>query len=238
MGKDFLEEKREEHPSYGMVGINRCQSSGTNLFGSIAKHHSFITLEIRRASVTRHLSNDWYHAESLPLIEIELTHTQFGELITSPGVGNGVPCTIRQINGKSQGECPEPPRMVSKFEGDLKATTAETVSELKALRNKLNESLLPGNKPLNKTEQRDLLEKINSAIASVESSIPYIEQSFGEELEKQTDKAFAEVEAYAGHLMHNIGERALGAHLAAGNGLPEFRAPQLGTGKGKDGDNA
>src|SRR5208337_1914513 len=114
----------EKHTSYGMVGINRCQSSGTYLFGSMARHHSFITLEIRRAERKRNLSNDYYHADSLPLIEIEMTHEQFGMLISSPGIGNGVPCTLRQVGGEGQGDCPELEEIKSKFAHDLKQTTS------------------------------------------------------------------------------------------------------------------
>src|SRR5271154_1604303 len=98
----------EKHESYGMVGINRTSSSGTNLFGSIATHHSFITLSVKRAEVHRHLASDWYHAEARDLIEIEMSHSQFAEMITSPGIGDGIPCTIRAFDGKLLESCPEP----------------------------------------------------------------------------------------------------------------------------------
>src|SRR5271157_2285441 len=138
MGNKGLSETTvEKHPSYGMVGINRSQSSGTYLFGSIQKHHSFITLTIKHAEVARHLANDWYHADSLPIVEIEMSHTQFAELITSPGIGDGVPCTIRGLDGKLVEECPPPAEMDSKFAEDLKKTTSETVRQLKDLTQQL-----------------------------------------------------------------------------------------------------
>lgn len=232
--KGLSKETTDRHESYGMVGISRVSSSGTHLFGSIARHRSFITLTVKRASRRRSLANDWYSAESLPLIEIEMSHTQFGELITSPGMGDGVPCTIRAVGGKMMEECPAPENIESKFADDLKETTKETVAELKALRAQLNESLLPGNKPLGKAEQRELLGKIESAIASIEDSIPFIEKSFGEEMEDQLNRAFGEVEAYAAHMIHNTGLKAI---AAAQGGLPEFptpgQAPQLPGKSGK-----
>jgi hypothetical protein len=234
MGNKGLDERTtEKHESYGMVGISCPQSSGTFLFGSEAKHHHFITLTVRRAEVTRHLAHDWYHASSLPLVEIELSHSQFAQLITSPGMGDGVPCTIRGVDGKMMKPCPEPEGITSKFSEDLKATTKETVAELVALRNQLNESLLPGNKPLNKTEQRELLEKINSAINSITDSIPFIESSFNTELEKKVDIAKAEVEATASRLIHKVGLHVLdkAAQALDAGQLPEF--PQLGEGKKK-----
>jgi hypothetical protein len=229
--KGLSKETTENHESFGMVGITCPHSSGTYLFGSEARHHNYITLTVKRAEVTRHLSNDWYHASSLPLVEIELSHSQFAQLITSPGMGDGVPCTIRGVNGKMMAACPEPEGIASKFSEDLKATTKAAVAELVALRNQLNESLLPGNKPLNKTEQRDLLGKINSAIMSITSSIPFIESSFNDELEKKVDIAKAEVEATAARLIHRTGLYALDKAkqmIDAGTEMPEF--PQLGEG--------
>jgi len=220
-------QKEDKHESFGMVSINRISSSGTNLFGSIQKHHSFISLEIRHGSVSRHLANDWYHADSLPIVEIFLTHTQFAELITSPGQGSGVPCTIRAIEGKAMPECPAPETITSKFSEDLKATTKETVAELKTLSQNLAQALLPGEKGLNKTQLKELLGKIQSAVSSITDSIPFIESSFNEEMEKEIDKAKGEIEATIGHLIHNTGLKAIGA--AAKEQMPEF--PRLGEGK-------
>lgn len=225
-------EKTDKHESFGMVGITCPQSSGTYLFGSEARHHHFITLTVRRAEVTRSLSHDWYHASSLPLVEIELSHSQFAQLITSPGMGDGVPCTIRGVDGKMMKPCPAPEGIASKFSEDLKETTKSTVAELKALRNQLNESLLPGNKPLNKTEQRELLEKINHAVMQLESNIPFIETSFNNELERKVDIAKGEVEATASRLIHKVGLHALdkaSRMIEAGQVMPEF--PVLGTGE-------
>ena len=229
--KGLSDQTVEKHPSYGMVGINRSQSSGTYLFGSIQKHHSFITLTIKHAEVARHLANDWYHADSLPIVEIEMSHTQFAELITSPGIGDGVPCTIRGLDGKLVEECPEPTSMISKFSEDLKKTTAETVSGLKQLSQQLSQALLPGQKPLNKTELKALLEQIQSALMSVTDSIPFVEKSFTEEMEDQTNKAIGELEAVAGHVIHKMGLQALAEKTQAA--LPVFPAPQLTTGEKK-----
>jgi len=230
--KGLSEETIETHESYGMVGINRCSSNGTYLFGSIAEHHSFITLEIRSADKRRMLAHDRYSANSTPLIEIEMSHSQFGELITSPGIGNGVPCTIRARDGKLLEGCPPPEKITSKFEKDLKATTKETVHLLQDLTDQLDEALLPGNKPLNKKELGVLLSGIKSAVASVKDSIPFIEDSFKEEMEVQVDKAVTELEGVRAHMFQEIALRAIGASQG-GNALPEFRVPMLSEGEEK-----
>ena len=230
--RGLSEETRDQHESYGMVGINRSQSSGTYLFGSIASHHSFITLTIKRASVSRHLANDWYHAESLPLIEIEMSHSQFAELITSPGIGDGVPCTIRGLNGKLLKPCPAPQQDESKFSEDLKKTTKATVGELRELSQQLSQSLLPGEKTLNKTELKALLGKIQSALASIEDSIPYIEKEFNETMEVKRDKMIGEIEAVVTHALLNLGKEALATKNMVPS-LPSIPMPQLTEGKDK-----
>lgn len=229
--KGLSEHTTETHPSFGMVGINRASSNGTFLFGSIQEHRSFITLTIKHAEVSRHLANDWYHATSVPIIEIEMSHTQFAELITSPGIGDGVPCTIRGLDGKLVEACPPPTSVISKFSDDLKKTTAETVNVLKQLSQQLSQALLPGQKPLNKTELKALLEQIQSALMSVTDSIPFVEKSFHEEMEEQTNKAIGELEAVASHIVHKLGLEALAEKTQAA--LPSFPAPQLTTGDKK-----
>lgn len=220
--KGLSDETREKHESYGMVGINRSQSSGTHLFGSIATHHSFITLTIKKAEVVRHLAQDWYHASSSPIVEIEMSHSQFAELITSPGVGDGVPCTIRGLNGKLMEDCPPPESMESKFSEDLKKTTKETVAGLKQLSEQLSQALLPGEKTLNKTELKALLSQIQSALSSITDAIPFVEQQFNEEMEARRDKMIGEAEAVITHALVNLGKEA----LATKNMLPTFPAQQ------------
>ena len=232
--KGLSQETVEKHESYGMVGINRVSSSGTSLFGSITTHRSFITLTVKRASNRRHLAQDWIHAESSPLIEIQLSHSQFANLITSPGMGDGTPCTIRAFDGKMVKECPPPVELNSKYAEDLKATTKETVAGLEKLTQQLSQSLLPGEKPLNKTALKELLSEIESALSSITDSIPFIEKQFNEEMEVQRDKMAGEMEAVATHLIHNVGLKAIAA-----TSLPTFAAPglpQLPAGKKDDDD--
>ena len=184
--KGLSEETVEKHESYGMLGIYRTSSSGTYLFGSIQRHHSFITLTIKKAERVRHLAQDWYHADSLPIVEIEMSHSQFAELITSPGIGDGVPCTIRGLGGELLEPCPPPESMESKFSEDLKKTTKETVAGLKQLTQQLGQALLPGEKALNKTELKALLSQIQNAVMSITDSIPFIEKQFDEEMDVET----------------------------------------------------
>jgi CII-binding regulator of phage lambda lysogenization HflD len=118
--------------------------------------------------------------------------------------------------------CPAPESMESKYAGDLKATTKETVAGLEQLTQQLSQSLLPGEKTLNKTELKVLLGQIQSALSSITNSIPFIEQQFNEEREVQRDKMVGEMEAIATHIIHNVGLQAIAA-----KSLPQLMQPGL-----------
>ena len=91
----------EKHPSYGTVGLSRITSSGGNkLFGShLEHHHDTMLLRIHSAALMHDLGCDWVHADMNPLIEVELSPAQFASMLTTTNVGNGVPCTIRRLDG-------------------------------------------------------------------------------------------------------------------------------------------
>ena len=90
------EEVVDKHESYGMVGMN-CVSGETRLFGSQALHHSFLRFEVRHAEMRRQHSYDRPVADSMPVIEFDISHAALAQLITNPGRGYGVPCTLRRV---------------------------------------------------------------------------------------------------------------------------------------------
>ena len=231
--KGLSEDTVEKHPSYGMAVLHHTSSSGTYLFGSIARHNSYISLTIAPGEHRRHLANDWYRANALPIIEISMPETHLARLLFNPGMGDGVPVTITAINGESVEPCPAPESVVSKFEGDLKATTKELVADLRGQIQSLEQALLPGEKGLNKTQLRDLLAGIKRSFMTITDSIPFIEKEFHEEMENQTNKFVAELEAVGHRMIENIGLRAIGEAASAKNALPSFPAPQLTEGEDK-----
>jgi len=227
------EEVVDKHESYGMVGMN-CVSGETRLFGSQALHHSFLRFEVRHAEMRRQHSYDRPVADSMPVIEFDISHAALAQLITNPGRGYGVPCTLRRVNGKQMEEPPDPTPITSKFQGDLKKTMASAMSTLEGLANQLREVTLPGNKPLGKKELSTLLGGIRHAIMQVKDNIPYVEDSFNEHMEDEVNKAITELEGARGHMISQLGLEAFAA--TAEQQLPEFtlmKAPLLGDGKKK-----
>jgi len=71
------------------------------------------------AEKERHLNRDWFHKKK-HLIEVEMSQTQFAEMITSLNVGDGVPCTIRYLPDKHRIEDPPDTSQRQIFENEFK----------------------------------------------------------------------------------------------------------------------
>jgi len=97
-----------EHESFAMLGITRSSCSfSQNLFGSSIQHNHTIRLKIAPAKIDQMLNRDWFHANTKPYIEVEMSYSQFAEAITSMNVGDGVPVTLRRLDGRMIEDCPQ-----------------------------------------------------------------------------------------------------------------------------------
>jgi len=203
--KDIGEEVTEKvikHPSYGLIGVNRTSSSGSTLFGSNIQHKNTFTIIIKRAEHHRHLNNDWMHGTE-QLIEIELSGSQFIEMMTSMNAGDGIPCTIRQVGSQMY---PDPPyenpldTFQREFEAKLKnlGKQCESVVEdaVKMLKEKTN---------INKADRDFLLSAIHSIVQQVSSNIPFVNQQFNESVEKSVQQAKNEIETFFNHRITSLG---------------------------------
>ena len=101
---------RETSPAYGMLSFSRVSGGDPNLFGSSVEHDHKISLVLKRGEVSRDLNSDWYMGNET-LFEVEMSYSQFAELISSMNVGDGVPVTIRHVKGE---ETPPPVTLVNK----------------------------------------------------------------------------------------------------------------------------
>jgi hypothetical protein len=83
-------EKVEDHEGYGMIRLGRVSSAHEDLFGSDIKHHSLIELTISEGEKQRGLNRDWYHSQGT-IVQVYLSQAQWGEFVSSMGIGEGVP---------------------------------------------------------------------------------------------------------------------------------------------------
>lgn len=197
-----------KHESFGMLQINRISNSpSVHLFGSSIPHSNTIRLRIAPAELMRTLNRDWYHASLCPLVEIEMSYTQFAEAITSLNT-EGVPCTLRYVNGKRMADCP----FVSKreqFEQEFAAKLQELAGQLDALQQMATD--LVDSKTTTKAERKAVLDKVNRIHMEISANLPFTARQFNEQMDKTTLEAKGEFEAWVQSAIHSLGLKALQA---------------------------
>lgn len=200
--------KTYEHESYAMLGISRGSSSnGQNLFGSSIKHSNTITLKIRPAKLDRHLNRDWFYATRVPYVEVEMSYSQFAEAITAMNVGDGVPVTLRYLNGRQIEECPQIDKR-QEFDNEFENEMLSIGESLRKLTEQA-ETLLSEKKAPTKADKEAILKGIKKLQQEIESNVPFIKKSFTEQMDKTVLEAKGEVEGFVMHKVISAGLEGL-----------------------------
>lgn len=191
------EEEREEHPSYGMIGFSRVTGNPGRLFGSpLRSHESFVTLRVGHGVRIHELGYDRFYGPMRgEILEVILSAGQFSELLTTMNAGNGVPCTIRYIDGK---EIPKPPeeteleveKVRKGFKKDMKAIAAQIKEDTKDLATLLEKDRL------SKEDRRKIAWMFGRVEQHIEANTPFMLSQFEEASEKVVKHAKAEVDAF------------------------------------------
>lgn len=209
----------ETHPAYGMVGIRRTTGS-IKLYGSaLDKHGSFIEIIVREAERQHDLGRDW-HASGKILVQAAVSQAQFAELITTPNVGHGVPCTLQFVTDR--GHVPpidmdtetEARKVVEGFQESL-----EDLSErLKEKAGQLEKIL--AKKSVGKEDRRRIRELFGFVRQEVDANMPYAVEAFQEAAEKVVAQGKAELDAMIASVVGRLGFESLGQLASAASGAP------------------
>lgn len=194
-----------EHPSYGVVAIARTQMTPTTLFGSSIKHQHGIILEVKRAVVERALSEDWIHGRET-IVEVILTPSQFADMITSTGLGDGTPCTLRAVNGKLI-ESDEIPSKRAEFKQEFDQAMTDVAKESKQALQEAD-NLLQRDR-ITKGDVRRLRDSLYKIEQELRSNLGFITDQFQRQIEKSVVEAKANVEAFVETVARQTGLNAL-----------------------------
>jgi hypothetical protein len=206
-----MDGKKFKHESYGKIVVTKTSSSGTFLFGSEAKHHHFVHVEIEEAEMNRDLSHNWLFGGKR-LLEFHMTESQWAHFVSSFSDGTGTPITLRYVNGKGMEPCPPPEQFRAQFASEVKERVDRAVEGLRDLSSQLRETLKPGNKPLGKKDLAEVLSTVDRAVQEVSSNLPYI---FNESMDKKMTDAKIEFESIVAYRLQEMGLASLR------NSLPE-----------------
>lgn len=194
----------DRHESYGMIGFARIYGGGKRrLFGSSLRDHgSSMILRIHTAHRKHGLSEDRTFADK-KLIEVELSSAQFATLLTTLNVGDGVPCTLKQIDGRKIEEPPDD-------EIELDRIRNGFVGRLERFRRYIGDhrrraEALHKQGKATKGVIKEFVSILEQIEQEIESNIPFILDQFQDATEKVVSTAKAEVEAFVTGVVERTG---------------------------------
>lgn len=201
------------HEAFGTVVMSAPQWSGkgTTLFGSDIGHNQCISIQVHRATLDRDLSRDWIHQSSL-VAEIEMSHAQFAQFITSGGNGSGTPCTIRYA--APVGTPLEEMAPIAKIESKNETHRREIKESAQAQIEKVAEALgalqaMADSGKIGVKEFRSVLHTAKCHLENLPGNLEYAVKSAEVALEKATSDAKIEVESYIQMSAHRIGLKSI-----------------------------
>lgn len=196
-----------KHPSFGMLSFNRTHGGHSNLFGSSIQYNDTIHMVLREGVVTRGLNDDWYVGED-EILEVEMSQSQFAELITSMNVGTGTPCTIKYLRGKGRINEADFINKRQQITNEFKESMNERMSDAKEFYDEVKE-LFATKKSIGKGDREMILRRLANVTQGMESSSKFIFDQFQNQVDKTITEAKGEIEAFAQNKINAIAQQAL-----------------------------
>jgi len=194
--------KYEKHESYGQASFSRISGGSGRLYGTSIQHSETITLSIKKSEIKRDLCRYWYFAHD-EIIEVEMSQSQFAELITSMNMGSGVPCTIRRLNGKKIELPPQEnvkDRLVKEFQNDIDRNMEMSLELIKKA-----QEMLQQKKPMTKDQKKEFSGILYSIRQELEDNMNFVLKSFNEQMDNSVKEAKGEVEAFVENKIRGAG---------------------------------
>lgn len=192
------------HPAYGQLSASRV-TGGTTLYGTDFEHHNFIAIRVKRSEFERTLSRDWHHAKD-EIVELHISEAQWATFVSSLNVGEGVPCTLTYVGRKAMPGIP-----LRRQADDHKAELHQKVSAAVGL---VDDAIADIEGELGASvsakKKASFLGKLRGLRQQIASNLPFVAESFERHMDKVTEHAKIEVNAYAQNVIQRAGLAALG----------------------------
>lgn len=200
-------ENKDKEPAYGMLSFSRVSGGDPNLFGSSVQHNQKIRLVLKEGHVARELNNDWYGGDRT-LFEVEMSYTQFAELISAMNVGDGIPVTIRYTESKGSVPGIQIVNKRKQFINEFADANANSSKQAKDLILKLKE-IFESKKPIKAKERDEILSDLTQIYNAVSSHNTFMLKQFDEAMENISSEAKGEVEAFVQNKLTSIALAAM-----------------------------
>ncbi|WP_340375781.1 hypothetical protein U5640_11920 [Streptomyces sp. SS7] len=182
----------EIHPAFGVAVVTRRSGGGRSLFQSDLLHNETISLSVHEATRKRDLNHDWVHP-GRELVEIEMSLAQWGSLVSSMGLGSGVPVTIRRTEHEPfVSEIPHQPRTAESLR-EVREVTDRMYARVKAATAALHEAI---HEKKGVRATKEALSALENAVAGAGSNAQFTVDSLVAAGEQVVAQARADIEAH------------------------------------------
>ncbi|HDZ2231903.1 hypothetical protein [Klebsiella pneumoniae] len=190
----------QSHPAFGLVKTSRVHTTGIRLFDSELKHHEYIEIGVYEAEMTmdrEHPTPRRSTYKRRPIVEIRLSQAQWAAMVSSFGVGDGVPCTISYRSSGDAERLPdiaEQKSLRDKFESQIEATASKEIERIMDEVARLGELVKKGR--AGKRDLEDVYASLRAATANLPSNLSFSTRLMQESMDKIVSSGKAEIEAY------------------------------------------
>lgn len=207
------DEKTTEHPAFGVLTLNRVQSTPRMLFGSNVRHQNYIAMRLYRA---RHILNKDLQTESIMpddvLADFSLSEVQLSQLLFGADRGSGVPVTLEKIReGKMSDTKAWDTMPVTTQAKDYSEELAKDLLKLKQGVKKVSEKLgaMERGGAVKKADLKELFSEFNKVEMEISSNMEFLFKQFEEKMEKVVMEAKGEIEAHFKNRITSLGLEAV-----------------------------
>ena len=181
----------ETHPAFGVVTVSRSHGDRRVVFQSDIEHNDTIRVRVFHADRRRNLTQDWVHPTQ-QILEIEMSLAQWGELVSSIGIGSGVPVTLRSTESRHH-------ILELEFAPRVEVSLSEVDSAVDTLLEDITTSLTDVEEAIESKAgiraTRDAMRKLRSCVENARPNARYVVTALSEAAEKVVSQSKADIEA-------------------------------------------
>lgn len=142
-----------------------------------------------------------------PLITVDMTAAQFSELITTMNMGQGIPTTLRWLDGKPIDNFIDSDTLQSQIKADVKKSTEGVVKTIELLKTEAEAVLAESG--LGKGKRERVMGLIAKIQMELKSNLPFVVDQYKEAVDKVTAGAKSEIDSFMTHITTQLGVKSL-----------------------------
>lgn len=196
---DQWNDTRTTHPAFGMISANRIHTTGITLHGSDLVHQEYIEINIFEGEMVEQDGKIRYtKGRRRPIAAVALSTAQWANMISSFGLGDGVPCTLESVRYGELVELPmiEPIETTrERFDRQIREAVSNEVNKLNERMNELAALVHKGK--AGKKELAEFARALASTVNNMPSNLAMTTELMQEAMDHVVAAGKSELEATA-----------------------------------------